>query len=100
MLNNQKVRDVIDTISLDSVQLVLTEPGQKSALRRAIDDSHALPPVIFQTSDAFFSLARAGTDELTVLSPFLDQQGADFLVELFALSLRGRASEPDMSSAE
>jgi phosphatidylserine/phosphatidylglycerophosphate/cardiolipin synthase-like enzyme len=70
----------------DSVKLVLTEPGQKSALRRAIDDSHALPPVVFQTSDAFFSLARAATDELTVLSPFLDQQGADFLVELFALS--------------
>jgi phosphatidylserine/phosphatidylglycerophosphate/cardiolipin synthase-like enzyme len=69
----------------DSVQLVLTEPGQKSALRRAIDDGHALPPVVFQTSDAFFSLARAATDELTVLSPFLDRQGADFLVELFAL---------------
>ena len=43
----------------DYVQLVLTEPGQNSALRRAIDDSHALPPVVFQTSDAFFSLARA-----------------------------------------
>jgi phosphatidylserine/phosphatidylglycerophosphate/cardiolipin synthase-like enzyme len=73
----------------DSVQLVLTEPGQKSALRRAIDDSGALPPVVFQTSDAFFSLARAATDELTVLSPFLDQQGADFLVELFALCSDG-----------
>ena len=73
----------------DSVQLVLTEPGQRSALRRAIDDSHALPPVVFQTSDAFFSLARAATDELTVLSPFLDQQGAEFLVELFALCSDG-----------
>jgi phosphatidylserine/phosphatidylglycerophosphate/cardiolipin synthase-like enzyme len=70
----------------DSVQLVLTEPGQKSALRRAIDESHALPPVVFQTSDAFFSLAREATSELIVLSPFLDKQGADFLVELFALS--------------
>jgi phosphatidylserine/phosphatidylglycerophosphate/cardiolipin synthase-like enzyme len=73
----------------DSVQLVLTEPGQKSALRRAIDDTHALPPVVFQTSDAFFSLARLATEELTVLSPFLDQQGADFLVELFALCTEG-----------
>jgi phosphatidylserine/phosphatidylglycerophosphate/cardiolipin synthase-like enzyme len=69
----------------DSVQLVLTEPGQKSELRRAIDDGRALPPVIFQTSDAFFSLARAAKEELTVLSPFLDQQGTDLLVELFAL---------------
>jgi phosphatidylserine/phosphatidylglycerophosphate/cardiolipin synthase-like enzyme len=69
----------------DYVQLVLTEPGQNSALRRAIDDSHALPPVVFQTSDAFFSLAHAAREELTVLSPFLDQQGADLLVELFGL---------------
>jgi phosphatidylserine/phosphatidylglycerophosphate/cardiolipin synthase-like enzyme len=69
----------------DSVQLVLTEPGQKSALRRAIDDSRALSPVVFQTSDAFFSLARAAKEELTVLSPFLDHPGADFLLELFAL---------------
>jgi phosphatidylserine/phosphatidylglycerophosphate/cardiolipin synthase-like enzyme len=73
----------------DSVQLVLTEPGQKSALRRAIDDSRALPPVVFQTSDAFFSLARGAREELTVLSPFLDQQGADFLVELFELCSEG-----------
>ena len=71
------------------MQLVLTEPGQKSALRRAIDDSRALSPVVFQTSDAFFSLARAAREELTVLSPFLDQQGADFLVELFALCSEG-----------
>jgi phosphatidylserine/phosphatidylglycerophosphate/cardiolipin synthase-like enzyme len=71
------------------VQLVLTEPGQKSALRRAIDDSRALPPVVFQTSDAFFSLARGAREELTVLSPFLDQQGADFLVELFELCSEG-----------
>jgi phosphatidylserine/phosphatidylglycerophosphate/cardiolipin synthase-like enzyme len=73
----------------DSVQLVLTEPGQKSALRRAIGDSRALSPIVFQTSDAFFSLARAAREELTVLSPFLDQQGADFLVELFSLCSEG-----------
>lgn len=73
----------------DSVQLVLTEPGQKSALRRALDDSRALPPVVFQTSDAFFSLARSAREELTVLSPFLDRQGAKFLVELFALCSEG-----------
>ena len=67
----------------DSVELVLTEPGQKSALRRAIDESSALSPHAFQTSDAFLSLARAAKEELTVLSPFLDGQGADFLIELF-----------------
>jgi phosphatidylserine/phosphatidylglycerophosphate/cardiolipin synthase-like enzyme len=73
----------------DTVQLVLTEPGQQSALRRAIDNSRALSPAAFQTSDVFFSLARAAREELTVLSPFLDQKGADFLVELFSLCAEG-----------
>lgn len=73
----------------DSVRLVLTEPGQKSALRRAIDDSRAISPVVFQTSDVFFSLARMAKEELAVLSPFLDRQGTDFLVELFALCSNG-----------
>ena len=73
----------------DSVQLVLTEPGQKSALRRAIDDSRALSPMLFQTSDVFFGLAREAKEELTVLSPFLDRQGAEFLLELLALCSAG-----------
>jgi len=36
----------------------LCSPGLKGALRRAIDDAQALPPVVFQMSDAFFNLAR------------------------------------------
>lgn len=73
----------------DSVQLVLTEPGQNSALRRAIDDSRSLSPMLFQTSDVFFGLAREAREELAVLSPFLDRQGAEFLLELFSLCANG-----------
>jgi phosphatidylserine/phosphatidylglycerophosphate/cardiolipin synthase-like enzyme len=69
----------------DAVRLVLTEPGLKSALRRAIDDAQAVPPIVFQTTDAFFNLARGAKQELVILSPFLDTQGADLLVELFSL---------------
>jgi phosphatidylserine/phosphatidylglycerophosphate/cardiolipin synthase-like enzyme len=69
----------------DAVRLVLTEPGLKSALRRAIDESQALPPIVFQTTDAFFNLARGAKQELVILSPFLDPQGAELLVELFTL---------------
>jgi phosphatidylserine/phosphatidylglycerophosphate/cardiolipin synthase-like enzyme len=69
----------------DTVQLVLTEPGERSALRGAIDRSNALPPLVFQTSDAFISLARAAKHALTVLVPFMDDQGAEFLLTLFAL---------------
>lgn len=69
----------------DAVRLVLTEPGLKSALRRAIDDAQALPPVVFQTSDAFFNLARGAKQELVILSPFMDPQGAELMVELFSI---------------
>jgi phosphatidylserine/phosphatidylglycerophosphate/cardiolipin synthase-like enzyme len=69
----------------DAVRLVLTEPGLKSALRRAIDDAQALPLVVFQTSDAFFNLARGAKQELVILSPFMDPQGAELMVELFSL---------------
>jgi phosphatidylserine/phosphatidylglycerophosphate/cardiolipin synthase-like enzyme len=69
----------------DAVRLVLTEPGLRSALRRAIDDAQALPPVVFQTSDAFFNLARGAKQELVILSPFMDPQGAELMVELFSL---------------
>jgi phosphatidylserine/phosphatidylglycerophosphate/cardiolipin synthase-like enzyme len=69
----------------DAVRLVFTEPGLKSALRRAIDDAQALPPIVFQTSDAFFNLARGARQELVILSPFMDPQGAELMVELFSL---------------
>lgn len=69
----------------DVVRLVLTEPGESSGLRRAIDAMHALSPVVFQTTDAFFSLARAAKRDLVVLVPFIDNQGADLLVELFTI---------------
>lgn len=67
------------------VELVLTEPGEKSNLRRAIDSLHSLSPVLFQTSDAFFRLARAAKHDFIVLAPFIDNQGANLLVELFSV---------------
>lgn len=67
------------------VELVLTEPGEKSNLRRAIDNLQALSPVMFQTSDAFFCLARAAKRDFIVLAPFIDNQGANLLVELFSI---------------
>lgn len=67
------------------VELVLTEPGEKSHLRKAIDSLHALSPVMFQTRDAFFRLARAAKRDFVVLAPFIDDQGANLLVELFSI---------------
>ncbi|MET0165998.1 MAG: phospholipase D-like domain-containing protein [Vicinamibacterales bacterium] len=59
--------------------------GEKSALRRAIDNLHALSPTVFQTSDFFFNLARAAKRDFTVVAPFIDDHGANLLVELFSI---------------
>lgn len=71
------------------VELVLTEPGAKSTLRKAIDSLPGLSPIMFQTSDVFFRLARAAKRNLVVLAPFIDNQGADLLVELFSICRPG-----------
>jgi hypothetical protein len=67
----------------DIVNLVLTEPGNESALRKEIN-RRGLPPRLFQTRDAFLNLAHAATDELTVLAPFIDDAGCEFLIDLFS----------------
>jgi phosphatidylserine/phosphatidylglycerophosphate/cardiolipin synthase-like enzyme len=67
------------------VRLVITEPGEKSALRNEIGRRHAIPPLVFQTGDAFINLARSAKEELTILVPFIDDQGAEFLLTLFEL---------------
>jgi phosphatidylserine/phosphatidylglycerophosphate/cardiolipin synthase-like enzyme len=69
----------------DSVRLVVTEPGENSRLRKAIDQRAGLPPLLFLTSDAFINLARSAKRELIVLMPFIDDQGAEFLIQLFSL---------------
>ena len=71
------------------VQLVITEPGEKSALRNEIERHHAIPPALFQTGDAFINLARSARRELIILAPFIDNQGAEFLLSLFALCAEG-----------
>jgi PLD-like domain len=67
----------------DTVRLVLTEPGIESALRREIN-RRGLPPRLFQTRDAFLNLAHAATSTLTVLAPFIDDTGSEFLIDVFS----------------
>lgn len=67
----------------DAVRLVLTEPGDQSALRREIN-RRGLPPRLFQTRDAFLNLAHTAIGKLTVLAPFIDDAGCAFLVDLYS----------------
>ncbi len=66
----------------NEVSLVLTEPGRSSLLRSALDEQADLPPAVFETMDAFVALAHSATRELTIVTPFLDERGAAFLLTL------------------
>jgi PLD-like domain len=72
----------------DTVSLVLTEPGENSALRSEIN-RRGLPPRLFQTRDAFLNLAQSAERRLTILAPFIDDEGAEFLVQLFSICRHG-----------
>jgi hypothetical protein len=69
----------------DAIRLVITEPGENSALRTEITRRHAIPPSVFQTTDALINLARGAKREFIVLVPFIDDEGAEFLLRLFSL---------------
>lgn len=67
----------------NTVDLVLTEPGDRSALRTEID-RRGLPPRLFQTRDAFLNLARSAEKEFVILVPFIDDEGCQFLIDVFS----------------
>lgn len=67
----------------DTVRVVLTEPGDRSRLRDEINRK-GLPPRLFQTRDAFLNLAHSARAALTVVTPFIDNAGSDFLVDLYS----------------
>jgi phosphatidylserine/phosphatidylglycerophosphate/cardiolipin synthase-like enzyme len=76
----------------DAVRVVITEPGNNSALRREIN-RRGLPPRLFQTRDAFLNLAHGTERVLTVLAPFLDDSGCEFLIDLYSVCRPGAAKE-------
>jgi phosphatidylserine/phosphatidylglycerophosphate/cardiolipin synthase-like enzyme len=76
----------------DVVRVVVTEPGNNSALRRELN-SRGLPPRLFQTRDAFLNLAHGSQHVLTVLAPFLDDAGCEFLIDLYSACRPGVAKE-------
>lgn len=76
----------------DTVRVVVTEPGNKSALRNEIN-RRGLPPRLFQTRDAFLNLARGANHALTVLTPFLDDAGCEFLIDLYSVCKTDVAKE-------
>lgn len=66
----------------DNVRVVLTEPGENSNLRLEMN-RRGLPPRLFQTRDAFLNLSRSALEMLTIVTPFIDDPGCEFLIDLY-----------------
>ncbi|MGZ5905895.1 MAG: phospholipase D-like domain-containing protein [Reyranella sp.] len=50
---------------------------------------YAISPLVYQTTDTFINLARGAQREFIVLVPFMDDQGVEFLLNLFSLCGEG-----------
>jgi len=67
----------------DEVDVVLTKPIKPSELERAIREAGYEQIGLTATSEMFMAMAARAQTRFTVMTPFLDQQGAEMLMALF-----------------
>lgn len=72
-----------------SADVVLTRPGEPSALEAALQESGFAGGLMEITSEAFTDLAISATRTLTVMTPFLDVHGGRWLGQLLARAKSG-----------
>jgi phosphatidylserine/phosphatidylglycerophosphate/cardiolipin synthase-like enzyme len=73
-----------------STEVVLTRPGEPSALEGALNDFGFATGLMEVTSEAFGDLAASATRAITVMTPFLDVHGGKWLAQLL------RRTKPDV----
>jgi phosphatidylserine/phosphatidylglycerophosphate/cardiolipin synthase-like enzyme len=73
-------------IAGEKTDIVLTRPRAPSRLDQAISDDTSLLVSIEDTADAFASLAAAAEERLTIMTPFLDEVGANWAISLFEIA--------------
>jgi len=67
-----------------TAEVVLTRPGEPSALEDALNESGFATGLIEVTAEAFGDLAASATKHLTVMTPFLDVHGGRWLAQLLS----------------
>ena len=75
---------------IDTVSVVLTQPARPSRLEQVLTDMGHRSLLFEDTGEVFANIAAQATQRLTVLTPFIDAQGARALVKLFG------AAAPDI----
>lgn len=70
----------------DEVDVVLTKPSRPSELERAIREAGYEHVGLIATSEMFTAMAAGAQSRFTVMTPFLDHQGAELILALFTKS--------------
>ncbi|PWC32062.1 hypothetical protein [Azospirillum sp. TSO22-1] len=70
----------------DEPAVVLTRPGRESALVRALDQSGPVVARLHDTDNVFGDIARKAERFFGVAMPFVNEAGAAWIAELFALT--------------
>lgn len=90
LIGAQTYKAVADgVIRSERPDIVLTRPRAPSRLDEAINKDETLLIHIEETSDAFASLAASAIRSLTIMTPFLDESGADWALSLFGATIPG-----------
>ncbi|MEQ8857895.1 MAG: phospholipase D-like domain-containing protein [Pseudomonadales bacterium] len=77
----QKSRDQ-QTLEAEKSEVVLTRPKLPSKLDESISNDLSLAINVQETEEAFLSLASSAQDRLTIMTPFLDNVGAEWALAL------------------
>ena len=67
----------------DEVDVVLTKPARPSELERALREANYESVGLIATGEVFTSMAAGAQSAFTVMTPFVDELGAQTLVHLF-----------------
>ena len=82
-----------EVIHRERPEIVLTRPRAPSRLDKAISDDTSLSVNIEDTHDAFSSLAASAKERLTIMTPFLDEVGANWALSLFKVAKNSISKE-------
>ena len=79
---------IADSMRNDSpaFQVVMTSPKKPNELQSVLEKMGPHRCQIQRTDDAFENLAKKSRSRLSIMTPFLDKQGAEFLLKLFSTS--------------
>lgn len=72
-----------------TAEIVLTKPGEPSALEQALSEFGFATGLMEITSEAFGDLAVSASTSLTVMTPFLDTHGGRWLARLMSQTRAG-----------